>query len=52
MAHTEKCGAIGWGGIRATDKWGTVREDSSAGGNAWHLLRRGAPDLPQQEVTR
>jgi hypothetical protein len=52
MANTEKFGGIGVGGIRATDKWGTVREDSSAGGDAWHLLRRGAPDLPHQEVTR
>ena len=52
MANTEKFGGIGVGGIRSTNKWGTVREDFSKGGDAWHLLRRCAPDLPQQEVTR
>jgi len=52
MSNTKKFGVIGLGGIHATETWGTVREDSSAGGDAWHLLRRGAPDLPQQEVTR
>ena len=52
MANTEKFGVIGVGGIRSTETWGTVREDSSAGGNAWHPLRRGAPDWPPQEVTR
>jgi hypothetical protein len=52
MGNTEKFGVIGLGGIRSTDTWGTVREDSGEGGDAWNLLRRGAPDLPPQEVTR
>jgi hypothetical protein len=52
MANTETFGVIGLGGIRSTDTWGPVREDSSAGGDAWHLLRRGVPDWPPQEVTR
>jgi len=52
MANTEKFGVIGLGGIHSTEKWGTVREDSSEGGDAWNLLRRGAPDWPRQEVTR
>ena len=52
MANTETFGVIGVGGIRSTEKWGTVRKDYSEGGDAWNLLRRGAPDLPQQEVTR
>jgi hypothetical protein len=52
MSITEKFGVIGLGGIRSTEKWGTVREDCSGGGDTWNLLRRGAPDLPQQEVTR
>jgi hypothetical protein len=52
MASTEKLGVIGVGGRRSTETSGTVREDSSDGGDAWNLLRRGAPDLPQQEVTR
>ncbi len=52
MANAEKFGVIGVGGIRLTETWGTVREDCSEGGDAGHLLRRGAPDLPQQEVTR
>jgi hypothetical protein len=52
MANTEKFRVIGLGGIRSTDTWGTVREDSSEGGNAGHLLRRDAPDWPPQEVTR
>ena len=37
MANTEKFGVIGVDGIRSTETWGTVREDSSAGGNAWSL---------------
>jgi hypothetical protein len=52
MSNTKKFGVIGLDGIRSTEKWGTVREDYSEGGDAWNLLRRGAPDLPQQEVTR
>jgi len=52
MANTETFGVIGLGGIRSTEKWGTVCEDSSEGGDAWHLLRRGASDWPPQEVTR
>ena len=52
MANTEQFGVIGVGGIRSTETWGTIREDSSEGGDAWHLLRRGTPDWPQQEVTR
>jgi len=52
MSISEKFGIIGLGGIRSTETWGTVREDSSEGGDAWNLLRRGAPDLPRQEVTR
>jgi hypothetical protein len=52
MSNTETFGVIGLGGIRATDTWGPVREDCSAGGDAWHLRRRGAPDWPPQEVTR
>ena len=52
MAATETFGVSGVGGRRSTDTWGTVREDYSEGGDAWNLLRRGAPDLPPQEVTR
>jgi hypothetical protein len=52
MANTETFGVIGVGGIRATDTWGPVREDDSEGGDAWNLLRRGAPDVPPQEGTR
>ena len=52
MANTEKFGVSGVGGIRSTEKWGTVCEDSSAGGDTWNLRRRGAPDWPPQEVTR
>jgi hypothetical protein len=52
MANTEKFGVIGVGGIRSTETWGTVREDSNEGGDAWNLRRRGAPDWPRQEVTR
>jgi hypothetical protein len=52
MSNTEKFGVIGLGGIRSTDTWGTVREDSSADGDGWHLRRRGVPDWPPQEVTR
>jgi len=52
MANTDTFGVIGLGGICSTETWGTVREDYSEGGDAWNLLRRGAPDLPPQEVTR
>jgi hypothetical protein len=52
MATTETFGVIGMGGIRSTETWGTVHEDDSEGGDAWNLLRRGAPDWPPQEVTR
>jgi hypothetical protein len=52
MSITETFGGISVGGRRATDTWGTVREDCSASGDAWHLRRRGAPDVPPQEVTR
>ena len=52
MATTETFDVSGWGGRRSPDTWGTVREDSSAGGDAWHRRRRGAPDWPPPEVTR
>ncbi len=52
MATPETFGVSGVGGIRATDTWGTVREDSREGGEAWHLRRRDAPDWPPQEVIR
>ena len=52
MATTEMFGVSGVGGIRSPDTWGTVREDSRAGGDAWNLRRRDAPDWPPQEVTR
>ena len=52
MVNTEKFGIIGLGEIRSTKKWGTGRKEYSESGDAWNLLRRGAPDLPQQEVTR
>jgi hypothetical protein len=52
MGNAETFGAIDLGGIRSTETWGTVRGDSSEGGDAWNLLRRGAPDWPRQEVTR
>ena len=52
MSSTKKFGVSGVGGIRSTDTWGTVREDSSVVGDAWNRLRRGAPDWPPQEVTR
>ena len=52
MSNIEKFGVIGLGGIRSTETWGTVREDCSEGGDAWNLLRRDAPALIPQEVTR
>jgi hypothetical protein len=52
MATTETFGVSGVGGRRSSETWGTVREDSSAGGDAWNRLRRDAPDWPPQEVTR
>ena len=52
MANTEKFGVIGLGGVRSTETWGTVREDYSERGDAWHLLRRSAADWLPQEGTR
>jgi len=51
MTNTEKFGVISLGGIRSTEKWGTVRENSSEG-DAWTLLQHSAPDLPYQEGAR
>ena len=38
----------GWTGVIAT----LLQPQRGEEGDAWHLLRRGAPDLPHQEVTR